>query len=131
MGKLLLTTLLLTVSFTCFSQNKGTIKGTITDAEMLGEPLLFAHVSLKSTTHAIQTNFHGNFEMSDVTPGDYTLFVQYPGYDSLEIPVSIEEDQITRIDQSMQAKKINLHSVVQTEAISSTNNTESLSSLNK
>ena len=131
MGKILLTIIFLLTSFYGISQEKGVIKGTITDAEMFGEPLLFAHVSLKSTEHSIQTNFHGHFELSEITAGDYILFVQYPGYENLEIPVSVKEDQITRIDQSLQARKLNMLEVAETEVISSTSAAESLSSLNK
>ena len=131
MGKILLPLIFLLTSFHAFSQEKGVIRGTITDAEMFDEPLLFAHVSLKSTTHSIQTNFHGNFELTDITAGDYILFVQYPGYENLEIPISVKEDQVTRIDHSLQARKLNMYEVAETEGISSTSVAEPLSSVNK
>ena len=131
MGKILLPIVFLLTSFYGVSQDKGVIRGTITDAEMFGEPLLFAHVSLKSTTHSIQTNFHGNFELTDITTGDYILAVQYPGYESLEIPVSIKDDQVTRIDHSLQARKINLNTVALTEEASSTSLEETLPAFDK
>lgn len=131
MGKILLSTILVLSCFFVFSQDNGRVQGTITDAEIIGEPLLFAHVSLKSTTHSVQTNFHGHFELTDIAPGDYTLFVQYPGYESLEVPLSIKQDLITRVDESMQVRTLNMSTAAKTEIISSTIIAESPSSSDK
>jgi len=91
-----------------FSQQEGSVAGTILDKEMNNEPLLFANVQLKNTSKSIQTNFHGNFEIHDIKAGDYTLVVSYLGYETLEIPISIEEDKTTRVIDELEAKKISL-----------------------
>lgn len=101
---LLFTTLL-------FSQHEGSVAGTILDKEMNNEPLLFANVQLKNTSKSIQTNFHGNFEIHDIKRGDYTLVVSYLGYETLEIPISIEEDKTTRVIDELVAKKISLDEI--------------------
>ena len=54
------------------------------------EPLIFATVSLKDTNIKEQTNFHGNFEISGIPNGTYTLRVGYLGYESKEIQVLVE-----------------------------------------
>lgn len=101
---LLFTTLL-------FSQQEGSVAGTILDKEMNNEPLLFANVQLKNTSKSIQTNFHGNFEIHDIQTGDYILVVSYLGYETLEIPISIEEDKTTRVINELEVKKISLEEI--------------------
>lgn len=101
---LLFTTLL-------FSQQAGSVVGTILDKEMNNEPLLFANVQLKNTSKSIQTNFHGNFEIHDIKAGDHILVVTYLGYETLEIPISIAEDKTTRVINELVAKKISLDEI--------------------
>ncbi len=49
--------------------------------------MLFAHVQIKNTPISVQTNFHGNFEITGIDPGNYTLLVSYLGYETIEIPI--------------------------------------------
>jgi hypothetical protein len=94
-----------------FSQHEGSVAGTILDKEMNNEPMLFANVQLKNTSKSIQTNFHGNFEIRDIKAGDYILVVTYLGYETLEIPISIEEDKTTKVIDELVAKKISLDEI--------------------
>jgi len=96
---------------TIFAQKPGTITGNILDNELHDQPLLFAHVALKNTSFQAQTNFHGNFEIDGVAPGTYTIAIRYPGYETLEMPVLVSEDQITKIQQKLSALKMNLDEV--------------------
>lgn len=101
-----------------FSQDYGSVRGTITDNEAHNEPLLFADIILKNSEKAqwnTQTNFHGNFEFSEVAPGSYTLVVRYLGYEPYEMPIRIGENQQTHILKSLQAKKMPAGQVVQAE----------------
>ncbi|WP_297707493.1 carboxypeptidase-like regulatory domain-containing protein [uncultured Eudoraea sp.] len=91
-----------------FSQQQGSVVGTILDKEMNNEPLLFANVQLKNTSQSIQTNFHGNFEIHDLKAGDYTLVISYLGYETLEIPIRIEENKTTQVLSELESKKISL-----------------------
>lgn len=94
-----------------FSQQEGSVAGTILDKEMNNEPLLFANVQLKNTSKSFQTNFHGNFEIHDIKVGEYTLVVSYLGYETLEIPIRIEKDKTTRVIDELEAKKISLEEI--------------------
>jgi len=94
-----------------FSQQEGSVFGTILDKEMNNEPLLFANVQLKNTSRSIQTNFHGNFEIHDINPGNYTLEVSYLGYETLEIPIIIEENKTTQVLSELESKKISLEDI--------------------
>lgn len=102
--------ILIFVLFSCqtFSQATGMVKGTILDATMGGEPMLFAHVGIKNTDWAVQTNLHGNFEMTAIHPGEHVLVVSYPGYQPLELTVVVEQDKITAVNGSMKANEITL-----------------------
>ncbi|NNK09871.1 MAG: carboxypeptidase-like regulatory domain-containing protein [Flavobacteriaceae bacterium] len=94
------------VTTSLFSQVEGTLSGTITDQEVFNEGIVFAEVQLKGTELKSQTNFRGNFEIRDITPGNYTLEVRYLGYEILEIPVVINENEVTQIASSMAAKQL-------------------------
>jgi len=100
-GALLFTSLL-------FSQESGIVAGTIMDKEVFNEPLIFADVRLKNTPKKVQTNFRGNFEITDVPPGSYTLEIRYLGYEKVEIPVIVEQEEVTRITQVLSAKKLSM-----------------------
>jgi len=101
-----------------FSQEQGAVIGTILDKEMNNEPMLFAHVQIKNTPISIQTNFHGNFEIQDINPGNYTLVVSYLGYETLEIPISIEENKITQVINELESKKISLQDIASLQSVS-------------
>ncbi|MBT8264850.1 MAG: carboxypeptidase-like regulatory domain-containing protein [Muriicola sp.] len=100
-GTLLFTSLL-------FSQESGTVAGTIMDKEVFNEPLIFADVRLKNTPKKVQTNFRGNFQITDVPPGSYTIVITYLGYEKVEIPVIVEKEEVTRITQVLSAKKLSM-----------------------
>ena len=94
-----------------FSQQQGSIVGTILDKEMNNEPLLFANIQLENTQNTVQTNFHGNFQIDNINPGKYTLVVSYLGYETLEIPIIIEKNKITQVTEELESKKISLEDI--------------------
>lgn len=109
---------LMTVSLG-YGQETGGIRGHISDAEATDEALLFAHVALTDTNRSVQTNFHGNFEFSNVKAGDYVLTVQYPGYETLEIPVTVKENEQSYISSSLLARSPDSYSATLSETVSS------------
>ena len=106
MKKLVLSILFVVICASSFAQEKGGIWGNVIDYEMDNEPLIFAQVELEGAAKSVQTNFHGNFEFTDIAPGEYNLVISYPGYESLKFPIVVESDHITRLRQGMSAKKI-------------------------
>ncbi len=105
MGKTILSILFLLSASFGLAQETGSIQGHITDGEIQDEPLLFAQVSLKNTAFTTETNFHGNFELNNVEPGDYILTIDYLGYESVEVPVTVKNDLLTIVDRSLEVKK--------------------------
>lgn len=93
-----------------YAQETGTIKGKILDGELFNEPLLMAAVSLKNTVQATHTNFNGNFEFEDITPGSYHVVVQFLGYEAIELPVSIKAGEHVELLETLHAKMLSLPS---------------------
>jgi len=81
---LLLISFLLFQWFT-YSQDNLSISGTVTDNN--NQPMPGASVIVKGTTTGTQTDFDGNFVLSNV-PSNGTLVVSYLGFTTLEIPVN-------------------------------------------
>ena len=109
------------ISFAAVGQNTGSISGKITDLSEDKEPLIFATVSLKDTNIKEQTNFHGNFEISGIPNGTYTLRVGYLGYESKEIQVLVESRKITQVETGLQILSTSTASLLLTEVNTPTN----------
>jgi hypothetical protein len=88
------------------AQDLGAVRGTITDAETYGEPLLMAHVALKETQANTLTNFHGNFEFEGLEPGDYTLHISFLGYEELTTPITIKGGERLEINEVLKALRM-------------------------
>ncbi len=113
-----------------FSQTRGAIKGNVLDKEMRNEPLLFANVQLKNADKKTETNFHGNFEFTELETGEYTLVVSYAGYENIELPVKVEGDNVTQVYLGMSAKQIDFDAILVSETTSKeTNNSSTLERL--
>jgi len=82
----------LVLSSSIMAQN-GTIRGFVYEEET-GEPVIFTNVYLKGTTFGSATDVNGYFAISQIIPGDYLLMVTYLGYDTLQMPVTIRENEI-------------------------------------
>lgn len=69
----------------------GTVSGTVKDNNHA--PLFGVNVSLKNTTKGTQTNENGEFEISNLENGDYTLLISYIGFKTREIQLSVSNNQ--------------------------------------
>lgn len=113
--KYLIIFLTIMFSFSLQAQEKGSIRGKVLDTELYNEPLLMANISLKGTTWNTRTNFNGNFEITDITPGNYIMKISFLGYEDVSLPIVVSEDNTTYINQSLKAKTVNLTDVVETD----------------
>ena len=69
----------------------GTLSGTVKDNNQA--PLFGVNVSLKNITKGTQTNKNGEFEISNLENGDYTLLISYLGFKTREIQLSVSNNQ--------------------------------------
>ncbi|MCC5920930.1 MAG: carboxypeptidase-like regulatory domain-containing protein [Cyclobacteriaceae bacterium] len=72
-------------------ESKALIKGQVIDAK--GNPVSFANVLLKHTTLGNYTDAEGFFNIRGLSAGDYTLRFSAVGYRSVEIAVSVKENE--------------------------------------
>jgi hypothetical protein len=99
-----------------FSQNHGGVKGNVSDKTMNKEPLLMANVQLKGQEAIAQTNFNGNFEISDLSEGAYTLVISYLGYKTVEMSINVKENEVTNIAANLSPMQIDLGNVIGMDA---------------
>lgn len=83
------------------AQKSGHISGQVLDSQMNGEPLLFANIALKNSSFETQSNLHGNFELTEIDCGDYTLVITALGYERIEVPVKIQAGETLRVKREM------------------------------
>jgi len=92
--KILLTTALLVLISIAYSQT-GKINGKIVDAKT-GETLPGATVLIDGTTKGASSDFDGNFSLSGLQPGKYTIIASYITYDNKKfVDVVVKANEIT------------------------------------
>lgn len=91
--------LLLTVTSAIGQTSRvGSIAGTITET-WHGKPLADATVRLKGYTQAVRTDTEGKFRLDGVEPGEHTVQVSAPGYNSATVSqVLVLPDQVTTVN---------------------------------
>lgn len=96
---LLMISFLLCQNFT-FGQDNITISGTVTDDDNM--PLPGASVILEGTTIGTQTDFDGNFTLSNV-PSNGILIISYIGFAAQQIPIGGRTSITVSLTQDAQA----------------------------
>ena len=71
------------------AQNRVTLSGEVSDS-FSKETLLGVNILIPELNTGTVTNNYGFYSIS-VPPGDYTVSVQYLGYQTLQVPLSLIE----------------------------------------
>jgi len=103
MKKLIIITLLSLCNF-AFSQNKGTVSGTLTDKEMNGEALPFANVFIKGTSIGGTTDMDGKYTINPPA-GVQTIVFSFIGYQTVEKQIDVKLNQPLIINQELGANE--------------------------
>ena len=103
MKKILFITFLALSQFV-IAQDKGTLKGLLTDKETNNEPLPFANVQIKGTSIGTTTDFDGNYILN-VEEGNHIVVFSFLGYKSIEKAFSIKAGQTVTLNQIMSAEE--------------------------
>ena len=90
----------------------GTITGTVTEAAT-GEPVPGANVFLKETKRGAATDADGNYTISNIPVGTYTLRVTFVGYKASIEQVQVQSGE-NRVNVQLQAGEIGLDELVVT-----------------
>lgn len=89
------------------------LEGTIKDATT-GESLIGANVILVGTSLGAATDIHGNYSISNVPAGTYTLRVTYIGYKQKEVKVTLVDGKKVRQNFELEAVSVEGATVVVT-----------------
>lgn len=116
MKKLFFLFFLISCSFS-YAQETSTIHGKILDGELFGEPLLMATVFIKNTNITTHTNFRGNFEFNDLTPGTYEIIVKFLGYKTIALPITLKAGENIEVFESLYAKNLALPSATEVTSV--------------
>jgi outer membrane receptor protein involved in Fe transport len=91
-----------------FGQKKATIKGKVTDVKT-SEALPSVNITIKGTYYGNVTNLNGEFVVSGVNPGTYTIDVSLIGYKTVEYTgVKIEDGETKTLDVKLEETVLSL-----------------------
>ena len=103
--------LALLFSASAYAQS-GSITGEVTDAET-GEALIGATVYIESIQKGAQTNLDGQYTISDIPTGTYTVTISYVGYKSFTSDVQVGDGTVN-LDAQLGVSLVGLDEVVVT-----------------
>jgi outer membrane receptor protein involved in Fe transport len=86
------------------AQDKGTLKGLLTDKETNNESLPFANIIIKGTAIGTTSDFDGNYSLK-VPAGNHVVVFSFLGYKSIEKPFSIKAGETIIINQLLSAEE--------------------------
>jgi len=103
-------TMVLLTSQLAFAQT-GAISGQVTDGET-GETVPGANVQLVEIERGAATDMDGNYEISNVSAGEYTLTVTFVGYATYSETVTITAGETLNYNVELEAGAVGLDEVV-------------------
>lgn len=97
------------------SAQRASVRGTVLDAET-GVPLAGANVLLMKDGNTLQgtaSDINGEYELTGLRPGSYTLLARFVGFQDAEVPLLLTPGETRRQDLSL-TPGVNLNPVVVT-----------------
>jgi outer membrane receptor protein involved in Fe transport len=109
------------LSTNLFAQGNGSIFGKIVDSST-GEELIGANILLEGTTIGAASDIEGNYRISNLSPGNFSLIVSMIGYSKMTVTdVEIKHGENKKVDLSLRLEAIETEEVVITaEALKNT-----------
>ncbi|MDQ2793402.1 MAG: TonB-dependent receptor [Bacteroidota bacterium] len=95
---------------TAWAQGSGTLRGTVADS-LSGQPLAGVSVGLQGQPGGTATDALGNFRLSNLTPGSYSLRVGALGYRAQTMPVTVAAGETPRLAVRMATTVLSLAEV--------------------
>ncbi len=92
---------------------EGTIQGTVVDADT-NEPLPGVNVALAESQQGAATSVDGEYEISGVAPGSYTLRATFVGYETYEQQVDVGAGETATVNIDLQPSALELDEVAVT-----------------
>src|SRR5579859_1639615 len=115
-ASLLVVVLILSLGISASAQTgKGAISGRVADSG--GAVLQGARIELQPVGAAAITNQQGEFTISNLTPGEYTVTVSYVGFAPFSFKVTVAAGQVARADAALKVATKNEEVVVYAERV--------------
>src|SRR5687767_2956757 len=110
-SKLYLSALFTLLAYAGYSQQTGIVRGSIID-DGSGETLIGATAQIVGSTNGTVTDLDGNFSMSAIAPGKYTVQFSYIGYQIQKVEdVLVHPGQVTLLNIRLKSEATNLEEV--------------------
>jgi outer membrane receptor protein involved in Fe transport len=109
--KLRIVFIALLISTLAFAKGEGTITGILTEKSLNHEGLPSANVLIKGTNISTNTDVNGKYSLT-VIPGNYIVQFSLLGYETVEVMVTVKEDEVTVINETLVSASYNLEAVV-------------------
>src|ERR1700674_4646114 len=94
-------------------EHKGEITGRVLDTNQ--GALMGARVNLQPTGRTVVSDDQGQFTMSDIAPGKYTLAVLYLGFAPLSKEVVITSGEVSSLEAVLQIESVGKRSILRGE----------------
>jgi hypothetical protein len=121
---------LLATSLSLAQELKGTIKGKVLDAENK-QPLIGVNVMIIGSKMGCTTDMDGNYEISKIKVGSYSLAFSYIGYEKVvNTDVIIRSERITYVNIEMKPSSIDMKGVDVTAGYFTQTEVQPLSAIN-
>jgi len=105
-----------------YSQDKGTIAGTLTDKDANNETLPFANVVIKGKNIGTITDINGKYTLS-LGAGNYVVQYSFIGYEPIEAPITIIKGETLIINKALGSGGYKLDDVIIKKTINRTKET--------
>lgn len=89
----------------------GTVSGTVFDAETQN-PLPGTNVVIQGTQQGATTDSQGEYEITGVEPGDYTVLASFVGYQDLSKEITVQSGQTSELDFQLPRSAMQMDEVV-------------------
>jgi TonB-dependent receptor len=96
-------------------ERKGAVAGTVRDAAQ--GVLSSALIELQPLGRKVASDDQGQFRITDVPPGEYTLTLSYVGFDSFSTTVKVEAGHTVNVDAVLNVASVSDQVIVTTERL--------------
>ena len=105
----------LCLPFTVFGQTSASLTGRVTDGET-SRPLFGASVLLSTqegvVVQGVVADIDGQFQITDIAPGAYTLEVSYIAYVGFQFQTTLAQGEVRTVDAVLMPERVDINTIV-------------------
>lgn len=103
--------ILLLFPLTLLGQEPASVSGYINDSET-GETLISANIAIADSRKGTSSNTSGYYNLTNITPGTYTLVATYIGYERYEREITLDPGENLRLSINLKPEGYQLEEIV-------------------